>query len=41
VSEEEPASSSQWERRKVVFDHTMPYLCALGNRPPKELDCPE
>eukprot|EP00615_Pteridomonas_danica_P004925 CAMPEP_0114334836 /NCGR_PEP_ID=MMETSP0101-20121206/4649_1 /TAXON_ID=38822 ORGANISM="Pteridomonas danica, Strain PT" /NCGR_SAMPLE_ID=MMETSP0101 /ASSEMBLY_ACC=CAM_ASM_000211 /LENGTH=239 /DNA_ID=CAMNT_0001466245 /DNA_START=209 /DNA_END=928 /DNA_ORIENTATION=- len=27
------------ERRKVVYDHTIPYLCAFGHQSPQELPC--
>ena len=33
------AGALQLARRRVVFDHTSPYFCALGNPPPPELQC--
>ena len=39
VTENESSNSTQWETRRVVYDHTMPYLCETGNRPPQELAC--
>lgn len=35
----EPLNSSQWLRRRLVLDHTLPYFCLFGNEPPKELQC--
>ena len=39
AKEQDQNAPKQLMARRIVFDHTQPYFCALGNTPPREISC--